>query len=431
MKARLGELQARLESHEARRSQSADAIDTAVSLPAQPTTNPDGSISPAVGAMTDKPDMLPQQPLPPQFMQQPNLYEQPVDDPENSLFPQVAHHSMLSSPPPSQPSPTAHGLLSPPTQADQTQDPRTGKNSQDFMVDCLRFQSQLLSRLNNLQQETGFPAYQNAMPNQMTTADQVNCAPAFANTEGMDFATFDGSVNMWKPEGMKMQQSSPDSTYFSNITPTGSSAGLQAGLSAAVGINGMQARKPSQNASLDERFQCIMEQVDAAGFESFDAMATAYYTQNFNDTSPLADEQRLSRNRRLPQFISEVNAAASQGWSDWERKGFQDEILRTAESMLTSEGCDARQALGAKVTQLVEAQDNGNPAGAAEAMLSMKRTIQEQLPNSWALTMALASDNRHSWQSDRSNTALATTLLLNFAGRISNDQLLRLVGSCL
>lgn len=360
-------------------------------------------------------------------MQQPNLYEQPVDDPENTLFPHMTPHGMLNSPPPSQPSPTAHGLLSPPTQADQTQDPRTGKNSQDFMMDCLRFQSQLLSRLNNLQQETGFPAYQNgAMPaGQMTTtADQVNCVPAFTNAEGMDFTTTfdDSSVDMWKTDGMKMQQASPESSYLSNMNPAA------AGMPATVG---MQARKPSQNATLDERFQCIMEQVDAAGFESFDAMATAYYTQNFSDTSPLADEQRLSRNRRLPQFISEVNTAASKGWSDWERKGFQDEILRTAEGMLTSEGCDARQQLGGKVNQLVEAQDNGNAAAAGEAMVSMKRTIQEQLPNSWALTMALASDNRHSWQSDRSNTALATTLLLNFAGRIPNDQLLRLVGSCL
>lgn len=45
--------------------------------------------------------------------------------------------------------------------------------------------------------------------------------------------------------------------------------------------------------------------------------------------------------------------------------------------------------------------------------------------------MALAADNRHSWQRDRSNTALATTLLVNFAGRIPNDQLLRVLGSCL
>jgi hypothetical protein len=45
--------------------------------------------------------------------------------------------------------------------------------------------------------------------------------------------------------------------------------------------------------------------------------------------------------------------------------------------------------------------------------------------------MALAADSRQSWQRDRSNTALATNLLLNFSGRIPNEQLLRLVGACL
>lgn len=45
--------------------------------------------------------------------------------------------------------------------------------------------------------------------------------------------------------------------------------------------------------------------------------------------------------------------------------------------------------------------------------------------------MALAADSRSGWQRDRSNTALATTLLLTFSGRMPNDQLLRLVGACL
>lgn len=182
MKARLGELQARLESHESRRSQSAEASDggnntlnALTAAPFPPTNKHDGTNSNhapttanAAAALDDKTGA---QQLPPQqamhFMQQqPNLYEQPVDDPENTLFPQMAnpHHSnMLSSPPPSQPSPTSHGLLSPPTHPDQQaaqqgqQGSRGGKNSQDFMVDCLRFQSQLLNKLHNLQQETGFP----------------------------------------------------------------------------------------------------------------------------------------------------------------------------------------------------------------------------------------------------------------------------------
>lgn len=171
MKARLGELQARLESHEARRAQSADANDS----PAGPTSHSfatkaggitDESASRSMNVMAAKPDNIPPQPLPPHFMQQPNLYEQPVDDPENSLFPHLAPHGMLSSPPPSQQSPAAHGLLSPPTHAEQqgqSQASRAGKHSHNFMMDCLRFQSQLLSRLNNLQQETSFPeSYQGA-----------------------------------------------------------------------------------------------------------------------------------------------------------------------------------------------------------------------------------------------------------------------------
>jgi hypothetical protein len=54
-----------------------------------------------------------------------------------------------------------------------------------------------------------------------------------------------------------------------------------------------------------------------------------------------------------------------------------------------------------------------------------------KLPNSWALGMALSYDSRNSWPRDRSNTALATTLLINFSGRIPNDQLLQIIGACL
>lgn len=45
--------------------------------------------------------------------------------------------------------------------------------------------------------------------------------------------------------------------------------------------------------------------------------------------------------------------------------------------------------------------------------------------------MALAADNRQAWQRDCSNTALATTLLLSYAGKMPNEQLLQLIGSCL
>ncbi|KAG9250297.1 basic-leucine zipper transcription factor [Emericellopsis atlantica] len=479
MKARLGELQARLESHEARRSQSVDAIDApAIAIPTPALAN-EGSVSPTIaGTLADAGiDQIPHHALPPQFLAhqqpQPNLYEQPVDDPENSLFPRVAgsHTLIMSSPTLSHRSSTTHGLLSPPTNADPAantsassanaaqaaapvQDPRRGKQSKNFMADCLRFQSQLASRLDNLQHETGFTTFpqqqqqqqhqsQASMSNPVSQQDQVHALNTFAHADGtLGFdaavtnasAPFHSAAEMWKHEGVKLH--SPDSALFHSVTSTGPSIGANMALptaTATANASGpdLRTRKPAPNASLDERFECIMEQVEAAGFENFDAMVTAYYTQSFSPTSALADEQRLSRNRRLPQVISDIHAAASGSWSEWERKGFQDEILRTAEGMLTSEGCDARQSLGSKVAQLVEAQDLGDATKAAAAMVEMKRTVQEQLPNAWAVTMALAADTRHSWQSDRSNTALATTLLLNFAGRISNEQLLRLVGTCL
>ncbi|KAI6784864.1 uncharacterized protein J7T54_007958 [Emericellopsis cladophorae] len=474
MKARLGELQARLESHEGRRSQSVDAVDTpAIAIPTPALAN-EGSVSPtAVGTLADAGiDQIPHHALPPQFLAhqqpQPNLYEQPVEDPENSLFPRVAgpHTMIMSSPTPSHRSSTTHGLLSPPTNADPAanasassanaaqaaaplQDPRQEKQSKNFMVDCLRFQSQLMSRLQNLQHETGFTTFpqqqqsQASMSNPAAQQDQANALNTFADTDatmGFDTAVanvsapFHSAAEMWKNEGIKLH--SPDSAIFHSLPSTGSSIGANMALptataTATVPGSDVRTRRPAPNVSLDERFECIMEQVEAAGFENFDAMVTAYYTQSFSPTSALADEQRLSRNRRLPQVISDVHAAASGSWSEWERKGFQDAILRTAEGMLTSEGCDARQSLGSKVAQLVEAQDLGDATKAAGAKVEMKRTVQEQLPNAWAVTMALAADTRHAWQSDRSNTALATTLLLNFAGRISNEQLLRLVGTCL
>lgn len=45
--------------------------------------------------------------------------------------------------------------------------------------------------------------------------------------------------------------------------------------------------------------------------------------------------------------------------------------------------------------------------------------------------MALGADNGAAWQADRSNTALASIMLMSLAGRVPNDQLLRIVRGCL
>lgn len=143
MKARLGELQARLDSHEQRRSQSGSEHDN---LNGCVTPNglglSDRSTTPnSTGGKLDPSAHLP--------LMHSNIYDHHgVEDGDSSLFPQAAR--LLNSPPASQGSPQANGLPSP------VRSDRSTKISQDFMMDCLRFQTQLLNRLNNLQQETSF-----------------------------------------------------------------------------------------------------------------------------------------------------------------------------------------------------------------------------------------------------------------------------------
>lgn len=281
----------------------------------------------------------------------------------------------------------------------------------------------------------------------MRHAEQVGCVNAFTpvQTDGIEFA-FDAPVDVWKPEhlGHKMRHPSPP-TDAMNFAP----------LATAPPHMGTSVMDPSPDMrqvpppTLDQRFEGIMQHVEAAGFESFDDLVTAYYSDTFCETSPLANEQHLSRNRRLPKVISDV-FQATDSWTHWERRGFQEEILKTAESMLISEGSGVRNSLMSQIRPLIETQDGAIPPNAGEALLGMKKSIQNevsahseyehsigvesdsaQLPNSWALTMALAADSRSSWGRDRSSTALATILLLQFSGRIPNDQLLQLIGACL
>ncbi|EHK47618.1 hypothetical protein TRIATDRAFT_51934 [Trichoderma atroviride IMI 206040] len=450
LKARLGELQARLESQEQDK----------VQLPL--AESGDSSASPKVirgfTAINQMPGI--ESPLSPVSQDkisssqmpssvQPAVYEKPAADGTEPMFPQMPGNDLSSPPPQTQTSPDAVGLLSPPSQPIVDQSYRV---PHEFILDCLRFQTHLLNRLNSLQQQLNFaPPYPSSsgVPSQalesITQAEQVSCVDAFSPThaEAMEYS-FDTNAEEWKTGAISKVQSLPLPTPSNNniqnnnnhATPYSAPTTPSAVLDCPV-ITGPDSSTISpipqpavENISLDERMEGIMQKVRAAGFESFDALVTAYYCGNFVEASPLANEQRLSRNRRLPKVIDNVFQATTQ-WSAWERRGFQEEILKTAESMLKSEAVNAHSPLMAKITPLLDLHDITNPASTAEALVELKRSIQDELPNSWALGMALSSNSRNPWARDRSNTALATTLLINFSGRIPNDQLLQIIGACL
>ncbi|KAJ6078874.1 hypothetical protein N7467_008627 [Penicillium canescens] len=183
----------------------------------------------------------------------------------------------------------------------------------------------------------------------------------------------------------------------------------------------------TDHTSLNDRLECVMECVMHNGFDNFDVLVTAYYNGTFAESSPLSYEQRLSRTRRLPKVIADICYAADQ-WDPWERRMFHEEILKTTETILLSEGDGARNNLNDCIIPLAQAQHTTSKTGSPNAI---KQIIQNELPTRWALMMGLAAANRAAWQRDRSDTALAAIVLLHFAGRIPKEQLLCLLSTFL
>ncbi|KAL6903108.1 hypothetical protein GGI43DRAFT_401264, partial [Trichoderma evansii] len=188
----------------------------------------------------------------------------------------------------------------------------------------------------------------------------------------------------------------------------------------------------ADNTSLDENLLFILECADSLGFDNFDSLVTTYYNERFYESSLLASEQRLSRNRRLPKVLAEIFHAAG-NWSDLEQRGLREEILNQTESMLILEGNGAFDTLQASINHLLllNAQSEVNSTSTTQTILGVKRTIRNQVPNLWSLMLALASENRALRKEDRSNTVLAVIILLECSGYMPIDQLHKLLGMCL
>ncbi|KAG9255087.1 uncharacterized protein F5Z01DRAFT_686325 [Emericellopsis atlantica] len=89
-------------------------------------------------------------------------------------------------------------------------------------------------------------------------------------------------------------------------------------------------------SSLHRQLLRVVEQATNVGFTSFDQVVEAYYSGKFEVTCRLHQEQKLSRNRRLPQVLAKIRNA-SRNWSDWERGGFQEQITQATEEILVDE----------------------------------------------------------------------------------------------
>ena len=168
-----------------------------------------------------------------------------------------------------------------------------------------------------------------------------------------------------------------------SITSNGGYFDLQADIAMTKSMasdTGSPPTPPAKDATLEERLGYVMESAEMAGYHDFNALISAYYTSDFPESSSLSNEQRLSRNRRLPKVLFELFQATS-SWSEWERRGFQEEILKTAENMLSLEGDSARRSLEIKLTPLLDALDDENNVAAAkrQSIHAMKLLIQNEV----------------------------------------------------
>lgn len=201
-------------------------------------------------------------------------------------------------------------------------------------------------------------------------------------------------------------------------------------------FNSVELSPPPVDASIDERLEWMLECGEAAGFDSFDCLATAYYgsTSLAASSSYLAGEQHLSRSRRLPKLLADLFAAA-QSWNAREQRGFHDEVLKTAEAILAAEERSMRERKEpASVLHDVFESGDGTPECemlAGRDAGGMKRLIQSELPNLWALVTALTTGNKSLRQRDRSGAALATIVLLHCVGRVPKQKLLQILDSFL
>lgn len=207
----------------------------------------------------------------------------------------------------------------------------------------------------------------------------------FQNINNIDLG-FDSPHAIWKAESLnELRYPSPsdEKIPFPPLTTALASSGVPPTASLTNAGAGEALDAPNSTSApptLDERFEGIMLQVEAAGFESFDDLVTAYYSNTFGDASLLATEQHLSRNRRLPKVIADVFRATSQ-WTPWERRGFHEEILKTAEGMLIAEGSAVWASLLSDMKPLLETLSGAAAGEISEALVTMKKLIQNEVNN--------------------------------------------------
>jgi hypothetical protein len=300
--------------------------------------------------------------------------------------------------------------------------PNTGPASlsQSILQDFHRFQIQLLAKINNHPEAAAMTRSDNVptatSPFTLEQSQWSLCAtePAAAaqtimpnanltpNSISMSLSDFDELENM-----MELTTSTGDfpsatwrpSQQFSGLETNPHSHGAEDSMQQQSSINNdmqpvtlnsakfercnafvTKSSAKTSNPETEELLEAAIAGLEALGFTSVDSFAETYYNSNFDESSLLAGEQSMSRKRRLPRMLSQVLDSA-QSWDPWDRRGLNEEVFRTAESLLLAEGKNLDEiSLEASINSVIQAaQCSGKATPPQQNATEIKKVLQNEV----------------------------------------------------
>ncbi|KAG2415971.1 hypothetical protein HFD88_007163 [Aspergillus terreus] len=134
------------------------------------------------------------------------------------------------------------------------------------------------------------------------------------------------------------QLATPQSLLETNrgFSPVANRAWVAGSNGAGHRISNTESPTTVDSDSLSLRYQYVLDHVRRAGFESFDAMVSGYYTSSFSKNSTAECAQKVSRAKRLRSVLRSLHKH-SQEWTRWEARGFQEQVVEAAEDIYVAE----------------------------------------------------------------------------------------------
>lgn len=340
----------------------------------------------------------------------------------NSLLQGMEASSCIQPSIPTPPKSIDQSLPMPAYMPEGSTNPNTGPAnlSQSILQDFHHFQIQLLAKINNLPEAAAVTksdnvptakspfalgqsqwslcatdpaaAAQTIMPNADPTIDSFSGSLSdFDKLENMmDLTTSTGDLPnaTWMPSQQfssletaprshraddPMQQQSSVNNDTQSVTSNGATFDR---------CNAFATRSSAKtsNPETEELLEAAIAGLETLGFTSVDSFAETYYNSNFDESSLLAGEQSMSRKRRLPRMLSQVLDSA-QSWDPWDRRGLNEEIFRTAESLLVAEGKNLdERSLEASINSIMQAaQHPGKATPPQQNTTEIKKVLQNEV----------------------------------------------------